>query len=336
VLIRLPDLSESPKKEKATETTVLIEQDDALETVPEPVIQSSVETQSGGQRREEADPVVDDRSRVPASSTGVRDESHVRGEKPHVLEESGVLRVVLQAAIAVALIGTFITLYVLIVDGRDSGTVVEPGHEKTGDQGTSGLPDGGFPVQHSEPADIGIVPPAASDGHGQQSFGSIFPPEGNVDTRDATSNLNRPHAKTGGVAGPLVDGRSQTGSVNSTGQGQAGEDSALSDRQRFGLPSQGYEQDPSRPERNAADSFPGNDPSPPGQTVDASPYKYPVTKPSTFQYPEEYHMQLRPSPVLNDSGQFSPASGRRGEYTEYDRHHSSARLQPKIQPPPVR
>jgi hypothetical protein len=115
-----------------------------------------------------------------------------------------------------------------------------------------------------------------------------------------------------------------------------GADRAVSDRQRFGYPDRWQGQESSRPEEGAAEEFVGNESSSPGQNVNALRYRYPVTNPSTFQYPEAYHTRLLVSPDWNDNRTTSPASERRSEYGEQDWQPSTARLQPRIQPPPIR
>ncbi len=62
-------------------------------------------------------------------------------------------------------------------------------------------------------------------------------------------------------------------------------------------------------------------------------YRYPVTNPATFQYPVDYHERLLPRvPSLGAQG-VPPAPSGAGLS---DRSPSTARLQPPIEPPPVR
>jgi hypothetical protein len=311
VLIRLPDLNESRNKEKATETTVLIEQDGNPPTAPEPADQPSVEEQPSERGRETVDSDVDERGPVESEAQGARD-------KPPKYADTTVLRAVLQGAIAVALIGTFITVYVLIVDSGGSGTAEEPGGEITDGQGTAELPRGEFSIERSESADIAVVSPLVDDVYNRKSVGPNAPHERN----------------SGGAARSPIDG-SQAGTLNSTEQVEVGPENALSNRQQFGPPNRGHEGDSSRLEKRMIENSHCSDSSPPGQTVNEPAYKYPVTHPSTFQYPENYHTRLLDSPHPNGNREVLPASGQRGEYGEYDRHRS-ARLQPRMQPPPMR
>ena len=71
--------------------------------------------------------------------------------------------------------------------------------------------------------------------------------------------------------------------------------------------------------------------------------RYPVTNPATFQYPADYHERLGrqaqgPAPDINGAGAGGPtyygptASGTR----PYGWPPDTARLQPRIEPPPMR
>jgi len=77
----------------------------------------------------------------------------------------------------------------------------------------------------------------------------------------------------------------------------------------------------------ASEAAPG-EPGAAGEVV-----SYPVTNPATFQYPVDYHERLlRRAPSLGAQG-VQPAPSGAGLY---DRSPSTARLQPPIEPPPVR
>jgi len=62
-------------------------------------------------------------------------------------------------------------------------------------------------------------------------------------------------------------------------------------------------------------------------------HSYPVTNPTTFQYPPDYHERLLPHARSTGTQNFQPAPSGAGLY---DRSPSTARLQPPIEPPPVR
>jgi hypothetical protein len=62
-------------------------------------------------------------------------------------------------------------------------------------------------------------------------------------------------------------------------------------------------------------------------------YSYPVTNPTTFQYPPDYHERLRPHARSMELQNAWPAPSGAGTY---DRPPSTARLQPPIEPPPMR
>jgi hypothetical protein len=62
-------------------------------------------------------------------------------------------------------------------------------------------------------------------------------------------------------------------------------------------------------------------------------YSYPVTNPATFQYPVDYHERLLPRAPSLGTQSVQPAPRGAGLY---DRSPSTARLQPPIEPPPVR
>lgn len=62
-------------------------------------------------------------------------------------------------------------------------------------------------------------------------------------------------------------------------------------------------------------------------------YSYPVTNPATFQYPVDYHERLQPQTRSGASPNARPAPSGAGVS---DRPPSTARLQPRIEPPPVR
>lgn len=61
--------------------------------------------------------------------------------------------------------------------------------------------------------------------------------------------------------------------------------------------------------------------------------RYPVTNPATFQYPPEYHLRLQKQTRGGASLNTGAASGGAGQD---DWQPSTARLQPRIEPPPVR
>ncbi len=62
-------------------------------------------------------------------------------------------------------------------------------------------------------------------------------------------------------------------------------------------------------------------------------YNYPVTNPATFQYPPDYHEYLRPQAADPGSQNSGPTARGVGPY---DGRPSTARLQPPIDPPPMR
>ena len=73
---------------------------------------------------------------------------------------------------------------------------------------------------------------------------------------------------------------------------------------------------------------------PPGEAGTAGEvYSYPVTNPTTFQYPPDYHERLQPHARSLESQNAWPAPSGAGLY---DRPQTTARLQPPIEPPPMR
>lgn len=62
-------------------------------------------------------------------------------------------------------------------------------------------------------------------------------------------------------------------------------------------------------------------------------YRYPVTDPATFQYPPDYHVRLQGQTRDGASPDAWAAPSGAGQY---DRQPSTARLQPRIEPPPTR
>jgi hypothetical protein len=59
---------------------------------------------------------------------------------------------------------------------------------------------------------------------------------------------------------------------------------------------------------------------------------YPATNPASYQYPADYHERLLSPPGTYGSPQNSPWSGGAGD----SQRPSTARLQPRIEPPPIR
>ncbi len=323
VLIRLPDLSEPPEEEEATDQSLLVKRGDAAATAPQPMVQRPV-----GKQLEKALAGVDDQERVRAE-TKVSAETTDAYDDPPARTDTGVLRAVLQAAIAIALIGTFITVYVLIADRRSSGD----GDEVTGDRGSVESPAGEFPIERSEPADIAVIPALPDAEQNQRPSDPVFPRHG---IPDKPADPQVPATGTGRATGPLADGRSHKEETGSSGQGGVGPRDAVSDFQRFGLPNREPARGLTGAEGNPAEDSRNTDPSPLAQTMNPPSYKYPVTDPSRFQYPEKYHTRIYISPDMNDAHGTSPASERRSGYGEYGRQQRAARLQPRIQPPSTR
>lgn len=77
-------------------------------------------------------------------------------------------------------------------------------------------------------------------------------------------------------------------------------------------------------------------------SASAGPYGYPETNPTTFQYPVDYHLHLR-SQNRARSGEIHPGTGEpifngptASGAAANGRQPNTARLQPRIEPPPIR
>ena len=67
--------------------------------------------------------------------------------------------------------------------------------------------------------------------------------------------------------------------------------------------------------------------------VSGGGYSYPLTNPATFQYPPDYHERLQGQPRGGASLNGGPAPSGAGQG---DQQPSTARLQPRMEPPPIR
>jgi hypothetical protein len=69
------------------------------------------------------------------------------------------------------------------------------------------------------------------------------------------------------------------------------------------------------------------------EVVGGDTYRYPVTNPATFAYPPDYHQRLQSQSRGRELPGHRPAPVGTGQD---DRQPSTARLQPRIEPPPTR
>lgn len=324
MLIRLPDLNESPEKEKAIERTGRTDQD-APAGAQEPGVKPSVDGERVEGERDDRKTRTLSRKRDPEATRGTQDE-------PSTQTETNLLRAVLQGAIAVALIGTFITVYVLIVDGRGS----DAGDEITGDQGAIGFPENESSIEQSEPGDFAIVPPISGAEPAEQSFDGTLPKDETPGFQNAPTTPRSPLVGTARATGRLTEGDQQSATPHSSRQVGVGPQDAVSGSQPSALPNQERKGGSAGAEKMSPPGYPSTGLSLPDQPENAPSYKYPVTKPSTYQYPKDYHTRLRGVADLNDARGTSSVSDRRSGYGGNGGQPSTARLQPSIQPPSYR
>jgi hypothetical protein len=77
-------------------------------------------------------------------------------------------------------------------------------------------------------------------------------------------------------------------------------------------------------------------------STSADLYRYPDTNPTTFQYPVDYHLRLpsqtrAPARGIDETGTGGPAfNGPADGAAANGWQPNTARLQPRIEPPPVR
>jgi hypothetical protein len=152
----------------------------------------------------------------------------------------------------------------------------------------------------------------------------------------------RPIAEEEDVADSVQQTEFKTPANSSTGQSAPAEDHPASQQgQTQRPPGAGNEPAATRPKDAAAGSLredsssvqpltSGNVEAATNQTADSETV-YPVTNPTSYLYPADYHERLVSRADAQGSPRNSPWSG---GTTEYDRGTSTARLRPRIEPPP--
>lgn len=331
VLIRLPDLNEPASKEKTPQVAAgPIQPEDMATGDPSPVAQPPVSEEPDERATDVATPRAD---REP--ETSLPEEEPIDAE---VATRSvfTVPRPVMQLAGVLALIGMFIGAYFAIVGGGD-GNVNEDNGDLPGDQAPVDWAESPS-TDPTEPVDISAAPPF-DNGQQQELFADtpvdetgsdLLEPMDTREARDPPSLTLEPEPSV--VLEPQFEEKMDLADSVPDGGSWMQKDQFAG----FGVDSSKGVEGPdatTQPEDRSDGIAQGIEASQLGETVEVSPYKYPVTDPSNYQYPEDYHTMFQGSPDTSNAPGISPGPSERGIYGPYP---GTARLRPPIDPPPVR
>lgn len=332
VLIRLPDLSEPELKEKTlTAVAGSIVLDDMAVAEEETAVQQPA-----------SEGVGDHVAGASVSSADEELDASPPGEEPTDTEVATwgaftLPRPVKQLAGVLALVGLFIAAYFAIVGG--GGSVDENNGELPGAQAPVEWAGPSTSTETPEPIDISAAP--VLEGDQQELF--VDTPAGDtesgvlepMDTEEAKEAP--PLTVDSGPSIVLDPVDEKTDLVESPSDGGSwNRDDSLGN---FAIDmGHGQEQQEppdvsTRPDDRLDGTDQGAETLPVGQTVDATPSQYPTTDPSKYQYPKNYHLMFQAS--SDTSNMHGPSSTPR-ERSIYEQYPDTARLNPPIDPPPIR
>lgn len=339
VLIRLPDLSEPASKEKTPDmANGLVEPDDMAIVQAESSVQPPVSEEP-----------IDQATEAAVLSTDEEPDAGPPEEEPKATEAAAqrvvtMPRPVMQLAGVLALIAIVIAAYFAIVGGE--GSIVDEDESKlAADQAHDAWPGPSPSTEPTEPADIALSPPLENDQQQELFVDSSTSQSDPVflepaDTRGAEATAEASTMgpeQTGMLDLPLGEDADRADSLS-------GSDSWMHDDrlEGFGVDVSHRQKETEETEETDVRVQP-EAPSdgiaqvpetlPLERTVDTSPHGYPVTDPSTYQYPEDYHTKFQ---AFQDSSSLQGALRRPSERSIYSEAPGTARLRPPIEPPPVR
>jgi hypothetical protein len=329
VLIRLPDLSEALASAETSQVSPTAERNLKFQTPLAPATPPSA-TAAVVHRPDEARNTIVDAS-IPeqdGQSTPAKSPAMASGVAAP-WSRFPVPRPVVHTAVAVGLLGILILAYLAIVGGGDSS------REVAGDKpaGIDAL-DSSFTHDHST-----VHEDESPDAHGapllpaESQKATSSPPS--AATAVELSDLEAPAASTTDVKDkeeieapsfpePPVE-NPPAAADRSLQEPEQGADEPGDVRQPgipFGPPQEDL------PEAPAAADFANS-----GSVDQPSAGSYPVTNPATFQYPADYHERLG---FQTEASPGQPSSPRTDGSGDYGWQPSTARLQPRIDPPPIR
>jgi len=339
VLIRLPDLSEPASREKAPEVA-----DEQAEPVDMPIADAESAVQL---------PVSDDPGeQAPDESPRLDSEEPDIGppeEKPNTIEDATpsvvtVPRPVMQLAGVLALIGMLVAVYFAIVGG-EARIVDEDEGGFAGEQAPVASTDQSPPTELTESiesTDIALAPPLENDQQQELIInppvtdpGSTFlEPESTLES-DATADASTTDPTQSETFDPPLEEEADSSSGSdfwrkadrldgigvdlNDGQDELHKTDALTQPEHrsdivHGLTGQSQRELPN-------------------QTLDIVSDGYPLTDPSKYQYPEDYHTMF---PVSSEANNSQEATLRRpSERSRNDQYPGTARLRSPIEAPPI-
>ena len=330
VLIRLPDLNEPILKEKVPQVAAgPVEPGEMATGKASPTAQPPVSEEPNDQAADAAALRTDRESETRAPEEEPTDDDAA------TRSPVTVPRPVMQLAGVLALIGMFIGAYFAIVGGGD-GNVHEDNGDLPGDQSPVEWAESS--TEPTEPVDIAAAPPLDSNQQ-QELFAeppvdhtgsNLFEPMDTQEAKDPPSLTLEPEPSV--VLEPQFEEKMDLADSALDGGSWIQKDQFAG----FGVDSSQGVEGPdatTQPEDRSDGIAQGIEAPQLGETVEVSPYKYPVTDPSNYQYPEDYHTMFQDSLDTSNTPGTSPGPSERGIYSPYP---GTARLRPPIDPPPVR